>query len=76
MTDLRHYNGRVNLIDFTRDLYIALFFACDGASERDGQLIFLKTDGLKTLSDIKYDNDKDQKLESLNPVRPAQVKIG
>ena len=29
--ELQHYGGKTNLIDFTSDYNIALFFACDGS---------------------------------------------
>ena len=38
---LQHFGGNTNLIDFTTDYLIALFFACDGAIDDDGRLIFL-----------------------------------
>ena len=42
MTDLQHFHGKTNLIDFSRDPYIALFFACDGEHHKDpGELIIL-----------------------------------
>ena len=31
LTELQHYGCQINLIDFTTDYYIALFFACDGS---------------------------------------------
>ena len=31
LTELQHYGGKTNLIDFTTDYLIALFFACDGS---------------------------------------------
>ena len=44
LTDLQHFHGKTNLIDFSRNLYIALFFACYGDGEhqeKDGELILL-----------------------------------
>lgn len=43
MADLRHLHGPANLIDFTRDIRIALFFACLEEPEQDGKLFFLRT---------------------------------
>ena len=31
LAELQHYGGKTNLIDFTTDYNIALFFACDGS---------------------------------------------
>ena len=44
LTELQHYGGSTNLIDFTTDFLIALYFACDGDPEDDGRVIFLKRD--------------------------------
>ena len=38
---IQHHQGKTNLVDFTRDLNIALFFACDGESEHPGQIYFV-----------------------------------
>lgn len=35
---IQHHQGKTNLVDFTRDLNIALFFACDGEPCEDGQV--------------------------------------
>ena len=43
LTDIQHYGGETNLIDFTRDYLIALFFACDGSFDKDGRIIILYT---------------------------------
>ena len=44
LTRLQHHGGKTNLIDFTTDYLIALFFACDGSNflEKDGRLILLQ----------------------------------
>lgn len=41
LTELQHYGGKTNLIDFTTDYLIALFFACDGSPNEDGRVILL-----------------------------------
>ena len=45
LTQLQHYGGQTNLIDFTTDCFIALFFACDGSSAEDGRVILLNKSG-------------------------------
>ena len=47
LTELQHYGGATNLIDFTTDCLIALFFACDGSDfrEKDGRVILLQKTG-------------------------------
>ena len=44
MAEIQHFGGSTNLIDFTTDYLIALFFACDGDYHEDGRLIFLDRD--------------------------------
>ena len=39
LTEIQHYGGKTNLIDFTTDYFIALFFACDGRYDEDGRII-------------------------------------
>ena len=45
LTELQHYGGQTNLIDFTTDCSVALFFACDGSPTEDGRVVFLKKSG-------------------------------
>ena len=45
LTELQHYGGKTNLIDFTADYHIALFFACDGRHTKDGRIVFLERNG-------------------------------
>lgn len=51
LTDLQHLqhpHGKTNLIDFSRSLDIALFFACDEeCHEKDGELIILDPSNLR-----------------------------
>ena len=42
LSELQHYGGKTNFIDFTTDYLIALFFACDGFPESDGRLLLLE----------------------------------
>ncbi len=44
LTEIQHYEGKTNLIDFSTDYLIALFFACDGSPNEDGRVILQKTD--------------------------------
>ena len=46
LIELLHHGGKTNLIDFTTDLHIALFFACDGAPSEDGRVILQKRDSV------------------------------
>lgn len=49
LTELQHYGGKTNLIDFTTDYLIALFFACDGQPDKDGRVILQKTGKIKDM---------------------------
>ena len=42
LAQLQHYGSPTNLIDFTTDFVIALFFACDGDAQEDGRVILLE----------------------------------
>ncbi len=42
LTQLQHYGGKTNLIDFTFDYLVALFFSCDGSPDEDGRVILLR----------------------------------
>lgn len=55
LTEIQHYGGKTNLIDFTTDYCIALFFACDGRHDKDGRLILLKTQNINDM--IRYPKD-------------------
>ena len=47
LTEIQHYGGKTNLIDFTADYLIALFFACEGSYEKDGRVILQKTEEIQ-----------------------------
>ena len=42
LTELQHYGGKTNLIDFTTDYFIAIYFACSGDPKRVGRVILLE----------------------------------
>ena len=52
LTEIQHYGGNTNLIDFTTDYFIALFFACDGHHNEDGRVILQKTEAIQSM--IEY----------------------
>ena len=41
---MQHYGGLTNRIDFTIDYLIALFFACQGSTDKNGRIIALERD--------------------------------
>ena len=61
LTELRHFNGDVTLIDFSRNLYVALFFACNGEFAEDGELILLDKGKIEDGRDIDYSKYGDVK---------------
>lgn len=50
LTEIQHYGGKTNLLDFTTDYLIALFFACDGKRWKNGRVILVNRDRID-----KYD---------------------
>ena len=42
LTELQHYGYNTNLIDFTTDCHIALFFACYRDFDKDGRILLLQ----------------------------------
>ena len=42
LAQIQHRGGKTNLIDFTSDLNVALFFACCYSPDKDGRVIFLQ----------------------------------
>ena len=48
LTQLQHYGSPTNLIDFTTNFKIALFFACDSYHDKDGRVIIQKRNLIPT----------------------------
>ena len=40
LAQIQHRGGKTNLIDFTSDLNVALFFSCNYSQDKDGRIIF------------------------------------
>ena len=53
LTEIQHYGGKTNLIDFTTDYLVALFFACDGHYDKEGRVILQKVEKTNDM-EIKY----------------------
>ena len=49
LTEIQHYGGATNLIDFTTDYIIALFFACDGSPNNGGRVVIQDTLSIKNI---------------------------
>ncbi len=52
LAQLQHYGCKTNLIDFTTDFLIALFFACDRSHHKDGRVILQKRESKDYQSEI------------------------
>ena len=53
LAELQHYGGKTNLIDFTTNYKVALFFSCYGHPDKPGRVIILqKTETVKKM--LKY----------------------
>ena len=44
LAEIQHYGGITFLVDFTKDLNVALFFACKDNLDKDGRLMLLPTE--------------------------------
>ncbi|RKU33758.1 hypothetical protein C6499_00745 [Candidatus Poribacteria bacterium] len=66
LIEIQHYGGKTNLIDFTTDYLIALFFACDGSPEKDGRVIRQKTETIKDL--IKHPRNPRHRIKAQKTV--------
>ena len=45
LTEIQHFGGKTNLLDFTSDYRVALFFACDRFPFEDGRVILQDING-------------------------------
>ncbi len=45
LTEIQHFGGKTNLLDFTTDYCIALFFACNSFPFKDGRVILQNKNG-------------------------------
>ena len=73
LTVLQHYGGKTNLIDFTTDYYVALFFACYGQPDKSGRVVILEKDeivkGMLRLPGDQEHGAKDQKGVFIEPTK-------
>lgn len=71
LTELQHYGGKTNLIDFTTDYKVALFFASSGFPDEHGRVIILqKTEAIKDIIKLPRNSVKratDQKSVFIQP---------
>ena len=63
LSDVQHFGGHNNLIDFTYDINVALFFACNKSEYKDGRIVMLR----------KKDCDRDDIISFDAPARAAST---
>ena len=63
---LQHYHGKTNAIDFTTDINIALFFACDGKYDQPGRIICLDRD--RTTCEVDEPEEPAQRITAQKSV--------
>ena len=68
LTDIRHFSGDTTLIDFTRDMMVALFFACNSNLDEPGQIIVVKAAEFPLQKSINYE-DKPIEPHIIEPAR-------
>ena len=57
---VQHYHGKTNAIDFTTDVNIALFFACDGHFDKAGRVIRL--DQKSTVCEVSIPTEPEHRI--------------
>ena len=55
LSEIQHYGGKTNLIDFTTDYLIALFMACDGSRGKDSRVILEKKEQINLYIQESYE---------------------
>jgi len=55
LSEIQHYGGKTNLIDFATDYRIALFMACDGSPDEDGRIILQKKELVEPYIEEPYE---------------------
>ena len=48
LDQLQHFGYQTNLIDFTTDYLVALFFSCDGQFDKDGRVVLVRRESVPT----------------------------
>lgn len=68
---LQHYGGDTNLIDFTEDYLVAIFFACYKSTTKDGRVILLEKPEEPVKSETKQE-DAEKGYKLVRPPRTIQ----
>lgn len=67
LAQLQHYGARTNLIDFTPDFLIALFFACEKANGKNGRVLLIQRP-----KDVKEDKE-EKEIKGYTVIEPPTV---
>ncbi len=67
LTELQHYGGETALIDFTRNISVALFFACAGSPDKDGRIILFDKSKVTENKDVDYYSTQKNDYEIIAP---------
>ena len=63
LAELQHYGAKTNLIDFTPDFLIALYFACEKEMGKNGRVILLK----------EPKDEKDVEKKGYRVIKPSEI---
>ena len=62
LTELQHHGGKTASIDFTRNIHVALFFACNGEFDKDGRVILFDKSGMPEQTKVVYDSEENYRI--------------
>ena len=72
LIELQHYGGKTNLIDFTTDYLIAIFFACSGHFTKPGRVILLDRNEAIEKDMIIHPQNPQHRVIAQNPLQAPQ----
>ena len=75
LTETQHLGGKTNLIDVTKELLIALFFACNSEFEEDAELLFLCSKDIMNLNIDALDYNKKENMPELSIILPSKTNL-
>ena len=66
LAEIQHHGGKTNLIDFTTDFYVALYFACSKCPNKNGRVILLRPGSIK--GQVKRPRNPSRRVKSQDSV--------
>ena len=72
LTEIQRYGGKTNLIEFTTDYLIAIFFSCTGSPDQDGRIILQKTEKIKETIYFPRSPGNHASIQKIVYVRPPK----